>query len=81
MAAIAAPLLFSEAVCYACYGPITESQMLTLALERRWLLSLDAAADVSPQGLITYATCYACYTGSMFELFELALLDKISQLS
>ena len=80
MAAIAASTLFDEAKCYMCFGELTAGQMLTLALERRILLSRNANADVSPQGMVTYSQCNLCYTeGSMFDAMEMALLDQISQ--
>lgn len=79
--AIAAGTLLEEGKCYACFGQLSVAQIMTLALERRQLLALDPAADVSPGGLITYANCYACFAqGSFFDLFEMAILDKISQL-
>lgn len=81
MPVIDSQTLFNETKCYLCYGPISESQMLALGLERRWLLNLDSTADVSPQSLLAYAKCYACYAGNTYDLLELALLDQISQLA
>ena len=78
--AIEAGTLLEEGKCYACFGELSVAQIITLALERRALLALDPAADVTPQGLIAYANCYLCFTqGNFFDLFELALLDKLSQ--
>lgn len=80
--AIAAGELLDEGKCYACYGELSVAQIITLALDRRALLALDPDADVTPEGLITYAKCYLCFTqGNFFDLVELALLDKISQAS
>jgi hypothetical protein len=76
--AIAAQSLFEEAKCYECYGPLTQGQLLTLALLRRIALAHNAAAQVSPQQLISATTCYACLGLSMFELMELGLLNIIA---
>lgn len=79
MAAIATDTLLEEAKCYECYGPLTQAQLLELALTRRWLLTLSPAADTTPQALISYAKCYTCYGLSMFEMMQIALLDQIAQ--
>lgn len=69
--------LYQEAACYLCVG-VTQAEALTLALERRWLLSLNPAADTTPTALLQYGACYSCYTeGSVFDVMELALLDQI----
>ena len=81
MAAVATDTLLSEAKCYECYGSSTVGQLLILAQLRRQLLALNASADVSPQGLMAYAKCYACYGLSFTDIFEIAMLDQISQLS
>lgn len=74
--------LITDGQCYACYGDLSLTQMITLAQERRVLLNLDPDADATPQGLLAYAQCYLCNGPmSMFEMMELALLDKISQAS
>jgi len=79
MAAVPTDTLMSEAKCYECYGPMTTAQLLILAQLRRWLLSVEPTADVSPQGLVAYAKCYACLGNlSMYELMMLALLDQIA---
>jgi hypothetical protein len=78
MAAIDSNLLFDETKCYACLG-MSMAQLLELGLLRRTLLARSPNADVSMQGLMTYATCYGCYGASSFELLKLALLDLISQ--
>lgn len=73
--------LFSESKCYACFGPVQESTLLTLALLRRWLLTLNPSADVSAQGLVSYSNCFACFNvGNCYTLIELALLDQISKI-
>lgn len=73
--------LYDEAKCYACYG-LSESEALTLALERRWALKVNPAADVTPEGLLVSSACYACYTnGNLFDLFELALLNIVAEAS
>ena len=81
MAAVATDTLLGEAKCYECYGNATIGELLILAQLRRQLLALNAAADVTPQGLLTYAKCYACYGMSFTDLFEIAMLDQIAQLS
>lgn len=82
MAAVPMNTLMDEGKCYACFGPISDAQILNLAQLRRWLLSLDPAADTSPQSLVAYSKCYACLGSlSMYELMQLALLDQIAQAS
>lgn len=71
--------LIAESRCYACYGDVSESQLLALGLERRILLAANPAADVSAAALLGYARCYACYGASTYDLLELALLDQIAQ--
>jgi hypothetical protein len=80
MAAIPAQDLFTEGKCYECFGELTQPQILKITILARQLVALSPSADVTPQGLLTYATCYACYTGSYYDLMEIALLDQISQL-
>lgn len=78
---IAIQTLYAEAKCFACYG-ISEAEALTLALERRWALAVNPAADVTPAGLLGSAACYACYTnGNLYDLFELALLNIVAEAS
>ena len=82
MAAVSTDTLMSEGKCYACYGPLSATQILGLAQLRRWLISLVPAADTSPQSLVEYAKCYACLGSlSIYELMMLALLDQIAQAS
>lgn len=82
MPAVPTDTLMAEGKCYACFGPLTTSQILTLAQLRRWLLELDPSADTSPQALVDYAKCYACLGSlSMYELMSLALIDQIAQAS
>jgi hypothetical protein len=78
MAAIDTNVLLDETKCYACLG-MSIAQLLELGLLRRTLIARVPTADVTMQGLMTYAKCYACYGASSFELLKLALLDQISQ--
>lgn len=75
--AIAVNTLMEEGKCYQCYGLLTAAQILEIALLRRQALALDAAAEVSPQQLLTATQCYACLGLSYFELFKLGLLNLI----
>lgn len=69
-----------EGKCYACYGPLSVAQILTLAQTRRWLLSVSPSADTSAQALVEYGKCFACLGSlSMFELMLLSMLDQIAQ--
>lgn len=80
MPAVATDTLMEEGKCYACFGPLSASQILSLAQLRRWLLSLEPTADTSPQALMEYSKCYACLGSlSMYELMSLALIDQIAQ--
>lgn len=82
MPAVATDTLMSEGKCYACFGALSTSQILTLAQLRRWLISLVPAADTSPQALVAYGKCFACLGSlSMYEIMLLALLDQIAQAS
>lgn len=82
MPAVPTDTLMSEGKCYACFGPLSASQIMTLAQLRRWLLSLAPEADTSPQALVAYSKCYACLGSlSMYELMMLALLGQIAQAS
>lgn len=82
MAAVPVDTLMDEGKCYECYGPLTQAQILNLSQLRRWLLSLDPAAETDPQSLVAYAKCYACLGSlSMYDLMSLALLDQIAQAS
>lgn len=82
MPVVATNTLMEEGKCYACFGPLTAGQILTLAQLRRWLISLAPAADTSPQALVEYSKCYACLGSlSIYELMMLALLDQIAQAS
>lgn len=73
--------LLGEAKCYECYGNSTIGELLILAQLRNQLLALNPTADVTPDGLLAYAKCYACYGLSFSDLFEIAMLDQIAQLS
>jgi len=73
--------LYDEAACYICVG-VSEVQALTLALLRRWLLSLNPAADTTPDALLQYGACFRCYTeGNIGDLMKISLLDQISDAS
>lgn len=78
--AIEADILFSEARCYTCTGMVSQSQALTLALMRRWLIALNPAADTSVDGLTAVAGCLGCNSNaSLFEQLELGLLSLIEE--
>lgn len=77
--AVSATELIAESRCYACYGEVSEAQLLSLGLERRILLERNPTADVSAAALLGYAKCYGCYGASIYDLLELALLDQIAQ--
>jgi len=81
MAAIDPNVLLEEVKCYACTDGVSTSQLLKLALLRRQLVALDPDADVTLDGLVEYAKCYACLGMSTYDILELALLDQIAQLS
>lgn len=80
MPAIAPQTLFAEAKCYACFGPVSEVQMLKLAYLRRILLASDPLAATDPQSLLEYGKCFPCFsTASLADIMELAILDQIAQ--
>lgn len=80
MPATSAELLFEETACFGCVGPMDTAQRLRIGLELRSLIALDPDADVTPQGLADWATCYSCIDGvSQADAIELAILDQISQ--
>jgi hypothetical protein len=80
MPALNPQTLISEGRCYECFvADLSLAKGIKLALLARTLIALVPTADVTPQGLLTYAQCYACYGMSQFEMIELALLDQISQ--
>lgn len=66
--------LIEESSCYQCLA-ISLEQQATLALEARWLLSLDPAADVSVQALDE--GCTSCIGGDLFDAAEINLLSGI----
>jgi len=71
--------LYAESTCFLCYG-VTQAQALKLALLKRQVLALNPDADVTPETLLSLGACYACYTdGSLFDLFELALLNLVAE--
>lgn len=72
-------ILLAESKCYECFGPLTISQLLVLALLRRSVLAADPAAAVDPQSLVTYGKCFACYGMSMSDIMQMALLDMLAQ--
>lgn len=82
MAAVPMQTLMAEAKCYQCFGPLSDSQLLTLAQLRRWLLALSPAAATDAQSLVAYAKCFACLGSlSMYDLMSLALLNQIADAS
>lgn len=81
MAATDTNTLLAQTKCYECYGNSTMGELLILGQLRNQLLALNAAADVTPDGLLAYAKCYACYGMSFNDLFQIAMLDQIAQLS
>lgn len=70
--------LFDEGKCYLCNSTASTGQVLRLALLRRQLLALTPTADVSPQGLMTYGNCFACFGLTEAEIIEFAMLDQIN---
>lgn len=82
MAAPDKNVLLDETKCYLCYGPLPIARLLTLALLRRWLLTLSPTANTSAQALVEYSKCYACTDSvDMGDIFELALLGMINDAS
>lgn len=69
--------LLNDANCYGCLG-LSMTEMLTLALERQWLLTLQPNADTSVAALTAAGSCFACYDMSMFDLLENTLLSLIA---
>lgn len=43
--------LLAQVKCFACYG-FSQAELLNIALTRRWALSVDPEADVSPEAMI-----------------------------
>jgi len=68
--------LLNEAACYGCYG-LSQAEMITLAIERRWLLALDPAADTTAVGILSNSEGLAGYGLSLFDLFEVGMLIAI----
>lgn len=72
--------LFDETECFGCVGPVSTAQRLRIALELRSLLIIDPDAEVTPEALAEWATCYTCLDGvSQIDGIELAILDMLSQ--
>lgn len=70
--------LLRETTCYGCYG-LSEVQLLELGLLRQIALTHNPAADVSAQGLITAAQCFACFSyADIFGMLKLSLLNIIA---
>ena len=76
--AIPASTLMAEASCF-CPSGASNTELMILALERRWLLEVDPAADVSPAELMEEANCYCGVGGSIAQRFQMALLGKIAE--
>lgn len=71
--------LLEEGRCYLCFGALGIATILRLALMARAVLAVDPEADVTPQGLVTYGQCYACFGLSEGQIMELSLTDMLSQ--
>lgn len=67
--------LLNEGRCYCPVGA-SDAELATLALERRWLLSVNPAADVSVEAIV--GECSACIEGSTFDKAEIGLLGAIA---
>jgi len=81
MAATSPNELLSEVNCFACSGSLSVAQLLSLALLIQQLLALDPNAIVTPEGLQEYGACWYCLGSiSLYDVYELGLLDQISQL-
>lgn len=76
MAAAIPSELFEEV---RAFGTLTAAETLRLALLRRALLAVDPAAIVDPSGLTAYGACYGCLGLTLPELFEISMLDQLSQ--
>lgn len=70
--------LFDEGKCYACYGPITQVQILRLVLLSRIAKNNNPTMDTSPQTLLDQGACLACYGMSLADIMELTLLGLIA---
>lgn len=70
--------LINESKCYGCYGPLSLMDMISIALMRRILLSRNPSADTSPGALIAYGACNFCLPVDVPNVFEMSLLDQIS---
>lgn len=72
--------LLSSAGCYNCFGPLTTTQLMRLALLRDIVLAGNPNAMTDPQSLMSQANCFSCFSNaSMGDLMELALLAQIVQ--
>jgi hypothetical protein len=72
-----APTIPSGVSCFQCYG-MDLAKAYTLYYLAQWLVKLDSSADVTPAGLITYATCFFPFLANdLFEAMQLALLRQI----
>jgi hypothetical protein len=68
--------LLDATKCYGCFG-LSVAELLELGLLRKWLLSINAAADTSAATLLTSVNCVVCFGASLFELLKIALLSAI----
>lgn len=71
--------MLDEGNCYRCFGALSTAAILKLVLLARAVVAVDPAADVTPQGLMTYGSCYACLGLSFGTIMELSLTDMLSQ--
>lgn len=67
------PALLASAKCLNCFGELSLSEALELAL-----LQQISGMATDPQTLLTQGKCYACEGASTFEILKLALLAQIS---
>ena len=78
MAATDSQSLFTQANGYTGYG-MSMYQALKIALLVQIAQAHNAAADVSPQGLITAGKCFSCFANAdVGKIMELQLLVIIA---
>lgn len=70
--------LFAEGKCFACFGPITQVQILRLVLLSRLATALNPVLATTPQDLLDQGECLACYGMSLADIMELVLLGLIA---
>jgi len=70
--------LFDDAACYACYGALTDAQLMKLAMLKNLLLEVAPGSNTSAAYLVQYGQCFACVGMSMADIMEIALLNLLS---